>query len=376
MTLTKKDNCLIVSLDASMYTQAAVITYTPFLDCDCDTFLGKITHADEERLEVTYYLPEYAESISNVTAESNEIERFELARKYSALSAWQTRIATPYLAPDNIFITGGQLKIAHRGLEGYIEPKTKDTQDFMTKYKALVVSTIMPKYTYEKLVSGNVKVRDSLCQEILSANKIEEIEDILDKQIYARRQLEKSTKRMVKKSRYAFFRLASAFLAVVILGLGIWMGITLFETVPLQERIIESQSAFIVSNYGETIRILANDNPENLPRSVQHILAVSFIQLENLSLQQRNAILNHISPLSTENELLYWIRAGRGEFYAALDLALNIGDNQLILHAYTNLFDMVYADPVMPGAEKQRLLDEYRARIDELLALFEGDEDE
>ena len=145
---------------------------------------------------------------------------------------------------------------------------------------------------------------------------------------------------------------------------------------PLQERIIESQAAFIVNNYGEAVRILANDNPENLPRSVQYILAASFVQLENLSLQQRNAVLGHLSPISAENELLFWIRTGRGELYSALDIALNIGDTQLILHAYANLYDMVYADPFMPGAEKQQRLDEYRRRIEELLVLLEGDEDE
>jgi len=99
--------------------------------------------------------------------------------------------------------------------------------------------------------------------------------------------------------------------------------------------------------------------------------------LENLSSEQRTVILNHMSPSSNENELLFWIFTGRGEFEIALDIALNIGDNQLILHAYTKLYDLVDADQAMDGAEKRRLLDEYRERIDELLEMFvEEDENE
>ena len=49
-------------------------------------------------------------------------------------------------------------------------------------------------------------------------------------------------------------------------------------------------------------------------------------------------------------------------------MAQNIGDTQLILHAYTNLYESVKADINMNGSEKQKKLEEYEKKIKELSA--------
>ena len=365
-----------VTLDATQYVLEALPYYKPHLAPAHDALEGEITHADEERLEITYTIPPHVQPVRDAIASSSLSERLEIARGFSVLLAWQARLTPPEIHPDNLFLMCRQLMIAHRGLEGRIDPKLQDTESFLQKYKALVVFAIHPKYNFDALASGKVNVRNPLCREILATDSIEAVNAILDERIQTHRQKETSTRRSVRKSTYALLRLACIVLTVAVIGAGYWISITAIEALPLQERIIEGQAAFMVNNYGEALRVLRDDNPESLPRSVQYVLAASSIQLENLSLQQRNSVLNHLSPASTENELLYWIRIGRGEFYTALDIALNIGDNQLVLHAYTKLYDMVYADPVMAGEEKQQRLDQYRKQIDELLSLFEGEADE
>ena len=62
----------------------------------------------------------------------------------------------------------------------------------------------------------------------------------------------------------------------------------------------------------------------------------------------------------------YWIYLGRGKFEKALDVAQNIGDTQLILHAYTNLYESVRSNVNMNGSEKQKKLSEYEKKIKEL----------
>ena len=57
---------------------------------------------------------------------------------------------------------------------------------------------------------------------------------------------------------------------------------------------------------------------------------------------------------------------GRGKFEKALDVAQNIGDTQLILHAYTNLYESVRSNVNMNGSEKQKKLSEYEKKIKEL----------
>ena len=64
--------------------------------------------------------------------------------------------------------------------------------------------------------------------------------------------------------------------------------------------------------------------------------------------------------------LNYWIYLGRGDLEKALDVAQNIGDTQLILHAYTNLYEKVKADTKMSGSDKQKKLNEYEKEISKL----------
>lgn len=375
--IAESEQELLVTLEASQFDLKGMGQYAPFLEKSGMFFEGQIKKAGEESVEITYAIPEYAVSVTNyVAANKGDLERLEIARKFSGLAPCQTKAVSPFIHPDNLYIMTGQLKVGHRGLMQYVQPDVQGTADFLAQYKALVISTLQPKYSYELLAAGTPTVRDPLSKEILEAAAMEEIEALLDKQYQALRLLQNTSKRLVKKSIYTAQRAALVILALSTIGLVAWIGISQGEIVPRQERIIESHAAFMVNNFSQVTAVLADDPPQVLPRSVQYMLATSFVQLENLSSAQRTAILNHMSPSSNENELLYWIFTGRGEFEVALDIALNIGDNQLILHAYTKLYDMVYADPAMDGAEKQRLLDEYRRRIDEILEIFAGDEGE
>lgn len=377
LTLTKSEHAVIATLRPGHYDLVGVFNLEPFLKAGIDMLPGEITHAGEERLDITYHLPEYAQSVSEAAATGKLSDRLELARKLSALGVWQTRVACPYLHPDNLFVAGGQLKVAHRGLAGYVAPKTQGKDSFFALYRVLAVSTIQPKYNFELLVTGKIIVRDPFCLEIMGANSVEEIESLLDKRIYELRQADKTTKRVVNKSGYILFKSASIVFALCTIILGIWLLSTIRGTVSQQDRIIESHAAFLAGDFAGTSYILSGDNPETLPRATQYILAASFVRLDNnLSPLRRNDVLMHLAPYSSEIELLYWIHSGRGEFYQALDIALNIGDNRLMLHAYSNLYAMVDADMTMPGAEKQRLLSAYRARINELTAQIYGEQND
>ncbi|HBC90544.1 MAG TPA: type VII secretion protein EssB, partial [Lactococcus sp.] len=92
----------------------------------------------------------------------------------------------------------------------------------------------------------------------------------------------------------------------------------------------------------------------------------SSIHLADLSQTQKAAILNNISSTTDDNTLNYWIYQGRGEFEKSLNLAKNIGDDQLTLLAYTDLYQVTKLNSTMNGDEKQKKLEEYNKAIQEL----------
>ena len=371
-----KGSELAVMLEAVQYRLNAISQYELFLPVDGVFLAGRIISASDERVELSYELPAFSRSVLAVAKEADLLERVELARKFSMLKDEGSGIAQIFMHPENLFLVSNQLYVAHRGLTGSVEPKAFSFEQLLKQYKALVVSTLNPKYNYEKLVTGEANVKDKTLAGILSATSISDIEKTLDEQYNALYMTRKVTERSVKKSKYGTFKFLTVALAALMLGIGVWLGLLLEQTVPRQNRIIEAQAAFMMNNFSNATSILSNDHPGTLPASVQYMLASSYVQLEGLRLDQRQNILRNLSPNSTENELFFWIFIGRGHFDYAEDIAYNIGDTQLILHVYTKRYDYVYADMDMPGAEKQTELTRLRQEIDRLVEILREDSED
>ena len=361
-----KEANILVSLEATQYRLETISQYELFLEPSPVLLPGKIIAATDERMEIEYTRPTYGASISAAVKDVDLLGRVEIARKLSALKQDEGDVALFFLHPENLFLISNQLYVGHRGLIGSIEPKVSTFDQFLKQYKALVISTLNSKYKYEDMIAGRITVKDKALAAILSATAICEIEALLDEQYYALSTARKITERSVKKSSYGTFKFLAVVLAVVVVGMGIWLGLLLENTVPRQGRIIEAQAAYMVNNFGEAVSTLSEDDPRTLPPSAQYMLASSYVQLSTLSLAERQVVLNNLSPSSHENELRYWIYLGRGQLGNALDIAYSLGSNLLKINAYGYLYEYVYADMNMPGEEKQNRLSQYRRRMEEL----------
>ena len=366
------DNQLNVQLDSSQYKPKEIKKCESSLRATPRYLEGVIKSFSEEKLEIVYELPPAARSLSVVAKKGSELEKLSLARELGFIEDDAGHTVVPFIHPDNIFVISHSILIAHRGKCGVLEPQQLDTRNVAALYKALVIYLLHPKYKFEELVNEKAKVRSDFGAKIMKAPSIQEVKKLLDDRYDQLNRLEKATKTSVKKSRYTTFKVIAALAATVALITSIWLGMLLEVVVPRNERIIEAKAAFIVGNLTETVNILNNDEPETLPPSALYILASSYVQLDVLSQDQRQAILNNLSPSSDERELFYWIHIGRGEFDHALNLAYSINDIQLLIHAYVNRYNEVDANTEMDGIERQSLLNETRTRIEELVAELEG----
>jgi type VII secretion protein EssB len=363
-----------ITLDASQYKYNEIPQYETFLASDGLFVGGAITESSEEKLELTYDIPEYAKSLSIVLKHMDMIDRLEVARKLSSLRDYVDAINIPFIHPENIFLISNSMVIAHRGMAGIVSPTELNFTSFFRLYKALVVYVLSPKYDYEKLVSGETTVRTGFLKKVMDTKNVSEIEAIIDEQHNLLLRQKETHQKLVKKSQFNLFRILSITFGVTLLLTGIWLGILLDNTIPRYERITEAHAAYMVNNFSEAVAIMHEDEPQTLPSSVQYMLASSYVNLEILTNDQRNAILNNLSPSSSQQELTYWIFVGRGRFEEALDMAYVMGDIQLRLHTYTLLYDKVYADMNMPGDAKQQYLAQYRQEIENLVAILEGRE--
>ena len=370
----RTNNEFTVSLEAVQYRLESLSQYKLFLEEINVLLPGKIATASDERLEIVYDLPSHASSVTEAVKKSELFDRVEIARKFSTLKQDGADIAPYFIHPENLFLISKQLYVAHRGLTESIDPKATSKEQFLEQYKALVVSTLNPRYTYEAVVTGKVKVRDKSLANILSAKTTTEVDQILDEQYQELSEQREQNEYSVKKSRYSMFKFLTIGFAVLLIGVGIWLGLLLESTVPRQNRIIDAKAAYMVNDFNETTSILSGDDPRTLPPAVQYMLATSYVQLSSLNREQRQAVINNLSPSTSEIELRYWISIGRGRLEEALDIAYSLGDTHLKINAYAYRYDYIYADMNMPGAQKQEYLNRYHQRLEELNALLDGDD--
>ena len=372
----KKDRQLIFTLSAAQYHDSDIDRYRPFLEKSAQLLEGKIEAVSDEELVLSYTVPQYSESVAGVLKNLDDLGRFALARQYSSLVQQTVPNVHFFLHPENLFLTSGHLMVAHRGLTGVVAPETLSQEALLSQYKALVIYTLQPKAQFEELVSGGLQMKDTFSKAIESAESIEAIEGLLDRQYRVLLQTKKAKEVSVKSSRYFSFRVLTFVFAGLVLLLGIGLAYTQLKSVPLQDRIISSQSDFINNNYNGATTDLENEDPKALPKGAQYVLAASYVHLDDLTAPQKEAILNNLSQSSATNELLYWISIGRGNLNEALNIAQNLGDNQLILHAYTKLYDATNANTSMSGSKKQSLLKQYQDAINKYVKLIGGQTNE
>lgn len=304
---------------------------------------------------------------------STRLERLSLAQKLVACAAYQNGFRVPMIHPDNLYLHGELLRVVHFGLQQVLAPRAFDQAFFLSSLQAMVLQVFRPKVPFDQLFNGASSLSDKFSVMVRQTTTVDELFAFIDAQLQAEHTEVSATRVQVHKGRYGWVRAIGAIgvVAGVVAGVFAWQN---WNENRLQSAIIESQARFLVDDYAGALSGLADFSVGVLPTSAKYVLAVSSIKLDELTATQKQAILNNVSEKSDDVTLNYWIAIGRGEFKQALDYAQNLGDNQLILLAYTDLYQATKLNSQMSGEKKQELLDKYSKSIDELTAQLAGGE--
>lgn len=364
-----------VTLGADKYRLAELAEYELFLPSDEHYLPGKVLKANEDQLTLSYQLPEQALALTEY------VKRFDQAAVLRLLPQlyWiveEQGLLQPFIAPENLFVIGQRIVVLHRGLKSLVAPFRETTELRVKQFRALVLYLLDPKQDYAKLVNGAGALRHKFAQQLAKATTIAELEKLVDQQVMLQEQVAQKTLVTVKKTKFQMLKWGAGIgsvISVILLGVTLFWG---FYTVPKAEHIVTAQARFLNDNYTDTTKELASYSPDSLPQSARYVLAVSYIELDTLSSQQKKTVLKNISQNSDPNQLSYWIQLGRGKYTEALSLAKNIGDDEYILHAYTKLYTATKNNTTMDGAKKQAELSKYRKQINEYLKKLGGEKNE
>lgn len=365
-----------VTLGADKYRLTELAEYELFLPGDEHYLPGKVLKADEDQLTLSYQLPEKALALTEYVKRFDRAAVLRLLPQLYWIVEEQAGLLQPFIVPENLFVIGQRIVVAHRGFKSSVAPFKETAELRVKQFRALVLYLLEPKQDYAKLVNGAGALRHTFAQQLAKATTITALESLVDQQVMTQEQVAQKTLVTVKKTKFQMLKWIAGIgsvISVILLGVTLFWG---FYTVPKAEHIVTAQARFLNDNYADTTKELARYSPEHLPQSARYVLAVSYIQLDTLSSQQKKAVLKNISQNSNSNQLNYWIQIGRGQYTEALSLAKNIGDDEYILHAYTKLYTATKNNTTMDGAKKQAELSKYRKQINEYLKKLGGEKNE
>ena len=367
---------LKVTLGADKYRLTELAEYELFLSGDEHYLPGKVLKANEDQLTLSYQLPEKALALTEYVKRFDRAAVLRLLPQLYWVVDEQAGLLQPFIVPENLFVIGQRIVVAHRGFKSSVAPFKETAELRVKQFRALVLYLLEPKQDYAKLVNGAGALRHTFAQQLAKATTITALESLVDQQVMTQEQVAQKTLVTVKKTKFQMLKWIAGIgsvISVILLGVTLFWG---FYTVPKAEHIVTAQARFLNDNYADTTKELARYSPEHLPQSARYVLAVSYIQLDTLSSQQKKAVLKNISQNSNSNQLNYWIQIGRGQYTEALSLAKNIGDDEYILHAYTTLYTATKNNTTMDGAKKQAELSKYRKQINEYLKKLGGEKNE
>lgn len=326
---------------------------------------------DQDQLKLIYPLSEKAVSLETLRQDGGStLEKLKLAQTLSGLTDLEGDFKIPFLHPENVMLEGGQARVVHFGLRTIFEPKQMTENNFFSLYRGLILSIFNPKNDFANLLSGVKTNRNAINDQIIQTETVDELINFINELTENEMQKVQSKQLMVKKTNYRFFKYFGIFsvLAAMVMGA---ITYSYYSQGQKQEAVISAQSYFLNQNYDKTQSVLKKYSPNSLPVSARYVLAASSVNLTDLTSKQKETILNNLSTKSDNNTLDYWINTGRGQFDKALNLAQNLGDNQLTLLAYTNLYESTKLNSTMNGEEKQKKLDNYSKKIKELTGQLE-----
>ncbi|GAB2025399.1 type VII secretion protein EssB [Lactovum odontotermitis] len=351
---------LVIHLTAAQFDEAALGEIAPSVTAE------KEDEREEGGWRLSYVLSETAESLAAATQRTkSRLDRLRLAQSLSSLSGLSGKFRIPFLHPENIFLEGNRVFAVHSGLEGEMAPMTLSEADFLTAYKALILSLFNPKNSFERFVSGEETGNDKFAQSLNRLESLPEVMDFIDAELERESLKVRQKELKVSKGRYRFFKYSGLFALLAVLVLA---GFTysFYHQNQKQAAIITAHTDFLTDNYAQTQTDLTGYALGELPKSARYLLAVSSVNLSDLTLTQKETILKGISTKTDDNTLNYWSETGRGDFDKALNLAKNLGDTQLTLLAYTNLYQTTKLNTTMDGEKKQKLMEDYSKQIQEL----------
>lgn len=283
--------------------------------------------------------------------------------------ALKDSIYTYNLSPNNlVFSRNGNPLFVFRGVKGQVPPyDVVSLDEFTVNFKAMIVSLLDKKTSYEKLIEGQSPFYKGklFCETIMKAENLDEIISLLEEKYLEER--EQNKEKFSRVPNKLVFRLKLTTLITSLIGFFSLVGVLYFLlfAMPSQQMISDLRLAFVHQDYSTVVSTVKNTDSKSLSQDDSYMVAYSVIKTEPLTEAQKTE-LSKISTQSNTDYLRYWVLIGQSKIDEAMDIASYLDDPQLLMYGLTKKIDEVQRNPNLTSEQRTEQLNNYKGKLEEL----------
>lgn len=243
--LQETQDYVVVTLKAAQYQLERLDQYRLFLEKQKNFMVGEIRSSTDEKLVIRYHKEKGMQSLTQIGGGIDPYQRLVIAQKMGDLVSYLGSPVQPYLHPDNLFIFGEELLIAHRGFIQAVVPYVVGQPLFIKQYRALLLAILHPETDYKGLFEGISVFKDVLSKKVQEAETINEMHQLIGTRLIQQKNKRQSENFFVKKCRYRLYKWG---MVIFIFLTSCFMGIVgdyRLKRIPALERLSQAKALFM-----------------------------------------------------------------------------------------------------------------------------------
>lgn len=235
-----------------------------------------------------------------------------------------------------------------------------ETNNYLSKVKALLFSLIEPKYSYFDYLNGGFDLakNNKLLKKYIDVSNIDEFDQLIDFDIANQREIKNNDSHLVRNKIYKYISLVIILLLLIILSLNLYN----YHNLKIKDSI---KSEFINEEYSKVVEQAKDINIRNLDNQDKYIIATSYVKLESLPNEKKNYILSNISQNTNENILNYWIYLVKDEYNNAYEEAYKANDKDLLVYGYLKEIEYIKNNDKYNASTKEQKIKELESKIEQ-----------
>ena len=281
------------------------------------------------------------------------------------------------ISPENLYYDRN-FRIYIKRRELYEPGISGELADMTEQYRALVAYILQNRYEFDDYYLGGSDLykKNNHLKKLALREDCEAIAEWLE-EAYKREWDNVFLKRVeVNKAWYRMNVWYMVITIAIIITAGIYIVYAAGELLPRKNAMIQAQNSFLDGKYVQVIDDLKDVDMKYMDKYLKYILAVSYVKGESLTPEQKENVLATITVDGEEKLKDYWIYLGRLNTAEAQNIAMQRGDDELLLYAYMLEKTVLEKNSDISGEEKTTQLDALEKKIEELAKQYEPEETE